>query len=790
MLKNYIKIAFRNLLKHKSYSLINILGLSLGIGSMLLIFLFSINELRYDRFHKNAEQIYQVYKQRVTPNGIQDAMDLWTPMKDELVSTYSGIEKATRIYSGNAWVEVGNETFEEHITYTDHELFEIFSFPLSEGDNAKPLTNESSIVISNEMAKRFFGNENPIGKILTLDFESDYIVSGILEEIPHNSTIQLDLVVLLSSDPNYSEYQNNWGSSFLEIFVQLSPNTNPQDIEVQFPDFIKRIWNEEVAARTNFKLLSLTELHNYSTNSNQIVFILFGIAISIIIIAVINFVNLATARSLERAKEVGIRKTLGATKSQLVKQFLGESVILSLFALALGYVLVETVLPFFNQALNTELSSSIIFTTYNLVPLLLFTFVIGLMAGIFPAFFLSKFKSSETLKGALKNKPGGIFFRKALVITQFGITTFILFGTFVIWNQLQYLKKADLGFEKAGIIVVETGLRDFADPEAAAIRISTFKNDLNNLVSVHNLSSSVSSPGQWNNSFTFAIPQNWSHDQPARVRFTYVDDAFFETYSINFLEGTNFLNTVDSVQFDKVIVNEAAIKNFGWETGLNKTIQLGRDRFADVIGVVDDYNYESLVTEVAPVLHYYRSSENGVHRNLSVKINAADIPSTLGAIQERWETYFPDRELSYSFVDQTFEQLYENQDRLAYVSGSFTIIIVLISCLGLFALTSLLVIQRTKEIGIRKTLGANVISIVRLIGLDFLSLVGLGFLIASPLAWFFMNSWLQDFAYKIDLNLTIILLCGTVLFILTVLSISYHTIKTSLQNPVESLKSE
>lgn len=790
MLKNYLKIAFRNLNKHKGYSIINILGLSLGTASMLVIVLFSVNELSYDKFHENIDHTYQVYKQRITPNGVQDAMDLWTPMKDELVSTYPAIEKAARMYVGNAWIEIDDKTFEEEVTYTDHEFFDIFSFPLSQGNTSAPLINESSIVISADMAEKFFPNVNPIGKVLTLDFETEYTVSGVMKEISDNSTIQPQLVILLRSDPTYPEYENDWGSSFLDIFVQLNPNTNPEELEAQFPDFISRIWNEDVASRTNFKLLPLAELHDYTTNSNRIVYILLGIAFSIILIAIINFINLATARSLERGKEVGVRKTLGASKTQLIKQFLGESLLLSFIALLIGTLFVELSLPFFNSAINTELSSSIIFNLTNLFLLMLFASLVGVLAGIFPAFFLSKFKSIETLKGSLKNKPGGLLFRKALIITQFGITTFILFGTTVVWNQLQYLKKADLGFDKQGIVVIETSVQDFADPEAAQVRMSTFKNSLSDISSVHSISSSASVPGRWNNAFTFIIPQDWTHEQPARVRRTFVDHSFFDTYDVRFLEGANFTNSVDSVQSDKVIVNKAALINFGWEQGLNKTIQTGRERYVNVIGVVDDYNYESLVTGVAPVLHYYRSSENGALNNLSIKISGSDISPTLTEIQNNWNTYFPGRELNYSFVDQNFELLYENQNRLAYVSGTFTLIIILISCMGLIALTSLIVIQRTKEIGIRKTLGANTGNIVRLIGSEFLVLVGFGFIIASPFAWIFMNSWLNDFAYRVDLSISLLVFSGFMLFVLTILSISYHTIKTSFLNPVESLRSE
>ncbi len=789
MLKNYIKIALRTLLKHPGYSFINIFGLSLGIASMLLIALFSINELTYDQFHENSDQIHQVYKQRITPNGIQDAMDLWSPLKTELTDTYPGIEKAARFWAGTVWVEVDEYAFEEQVTYTDQEFFEMFSFPLLYGNSSKPFENLSSVVVSKEIASRFFPGENPIGKVISIGFETDYIVTGVMDDIPVNSTLQPQIVVQLESDPEYASYESSWGGSFLDMYVLLGENASPELIESQFPDLITKIWDEEENQRTNFRLLALPEIHNYNTNSNQVVYILIGIALAIIAIAIINFVNLATARSIERGKEVGVRKSLGASRGQLIKQFLGESIAISFFAFLTSIILVEVTLPFFNQFINLELDSLWGISFTFLVALVVSTAFIGVIAGLIPAILLSKFNPSHILKGALDDTKKGFTFRKVLVSTQFGITTFILFGTMVIWSQLQHMKTTDPGFDRTGIVAIETNPRDFTDSETAVTRIATFRNELTQIAGVNAISSSVGVPGQWRNSFMFARPEGWDEDR-ARVRFTYIDHQFFDTYNVQFQEGSNFANTADSVQYEYVIINEAARKDFGWNEGLEKQIQVGREEFVRVIGVVDNYNYASLVNEVEPIVHFYRSPENLTHNVVSVKISSPDIASMLSQIQDTWSTYFPTREMSYFFIDENFEMLYQNQDRLARVSGIFTLLIIIISCLGLFALTSLIVIKKSKEIGIRKVLGANVFSIVQLLSIGFLKLVGIGFLLASPLAWLFMSTWLNNFAFRIDLSGGYLIISGVVLLILTLFTTSFYATKAATANPVDSLKTE
>lgn len=381
MLKNYLKIAFRNILKRKGYSFINVFGLSLGIAAALLLFLYAQYELSWDRFNKKAEDIYLVYKERVTPTGTQDTFDTWVPLRHELLSAYPAIEEAARTFSSDSWIEGNEKKFREAVTYTDASLFNIFSIGLQEGDPANPFPDLHSIVISREIAQKYFEDQNPIGKILRVDFEVDYVVTGVLEDIPRNSSVQMDIAVLGESSPDYDDFKNNWNSSFLNTYVLLRKGTRAGELESQFPGLITKIWDEETASRTNFKLMPLLELNDYFANSDRYAYIHIAIALIIILIACINFMNMSTARSIERAKEVGMRKALGAQRAQIIRQFLGEAVILSLIAVISGVMIAELILPYFNNLYDVELNFSLISNPGSLLILLGLTMLVGIFAG-------------------------------------------------------------------------------------------------------------------------------------------------------------------------------------------------------------------------------------------------------------------------------------------------------------------------------------------------------------------------------------------------------------------------
>ncbi|MEX2437474.1 MAG: ABC transporter permease [Candidatus Paceibacterota bacterium] len=793
MLKNYFKIAFRNLWKRKGYSLINVTGLSIGIAAALLISLYAINELSYDTFHQNSDDLYLVYKERVTPAGIQEAYDTWVPMKMELEESYPNVVRATREFTESVWIEAEGKRFQENVSYIDSQMFEMFTFPLSIGDNLNPFPSLQSIVISKTIAQKYFGNEDPMGKILRLGYERDYVVSGVLEEIPQNSTIQMDMAIQLESAGSYENIKENWGSSFLNTYVQLRKGASPSELEAQFPAFIANIWDQETAERTNFKLLPVPEMYNRFNDSDKYAYILLAIAIAIVVIACINFMNMATARSMERAREVGMRKTLGGRKSQLIMQFLGESMLITILALLAGFALGEALLPAFNKLYDLDLSLSLFENIWLLSGLAGFGVLIGLIAGSYPALFLSKFSPVEVLRGQISKKPGGLSLRRVLVVTQFAVTIIIIIGTLVMKQQVEFMRNAELGLQVDNIIAIQGSADDFGDEEDANIRLSTYKNEILKHPNVVSVASSRSLPGQLLgfNSFTFVQPEGWAADDPLRMRWTLVDHDFFNLFEINLLEGRHFRAGSETDRNEGVIINKAALDDFGWETAVGKTIHLGGDEALNVVGVVDNYHYQSLENEVEPVLHFYRPPENTAHGFISVKLGSGDLSTTLREIESKWtEIVAADMPLNYSFVDDQFDQLYQIQDRLVTVSGFFSLFAIMIASLGLFALASLMVSQRTKEIGIRKVLGATVAKIMLMVSKDFVLMVLAGFFIAVPIAWYLMTNWLREFAYRINPGIEIFLAGGLCALIVAIVTVSVHAIKAAKMNPVESLRSE
>lgn len=794
MIKNYIKIAFRNIGKRKGYSLINIGGLGIGIAAAILISLYAINELTYDSFHENSDDIYMVYKERITPTGTQDTYDTWVPLKIELEETYPNVIGAARTFTQDVWMEAEGKKFREEVVYTDPELFEMFSFPLKNSIETS-FPSLQSIVISEEIAQKYFGNENPVGKVFRLAYERDYVVSGVLKEIPQNSSIQIGMAIQLESAGSYEDVKENWGSSFLETYIQLEESSTPSELEAQFPAFITKIWDEETAGRTNFKLLPVTEMYNRFNDSDKYSYILLGIAIAIILIACINFMNMATARSLERVREVGMRKALGGQRSQLILQFLSESTLIVFISLLVGVCIAELILPAFNNLYDLQLSLNILENVQALSILAAGGILLGLISGSYPAFFLSKFSSSEVLRGHFSKKPGGFTLRRVLVTTQFAVTIVIIISTLVIRDQVQFMKNADLGLQKENIIAIERSADDFEDAEQATLRLNTFKEEIRNHRNVVSVASSRAMPGQQFsfNSFLFARPEGWTDESPLRMRWTVVDHEFFSLYDIDLIEGRSFREGAETDMENGVIINRAALEDFGWETAVGKTVGLGSsgNDMRSVVGVVENYNYQSLENEVAPILHFYSPSDSGSQDVISVRIAESDVNATLAYIESEWQDIVAaEMPINYVFVDQQFEQMYETQDRLVAVAGSFSILAIVIAALGLLGLASLMVKQRTQEIGIRKVLGASIAEIILLISRNYMLLVIAGFIVAVPIAWILMSNWIQDFAYRVDLRTGVFLIGGMAAFLIALITVTAQAFKAAMLNPAESLRSE
>ena len=793
MIKNYLKIALRNLIKFKFYSFINIAGLAAGIASVILIFLFIRNELTYDTFHKNADDIYLVQKYRTTALGLKILNDTWIPLLKEMKADYPQIKNGTRLFDDDIWIEYEGKKFKEDVTFADPSILNVFSFPLTTQDTANPLKERHSIVISIDIAKKYFGNENPIGKTLKIDFDNDYTVRGVFDDIPKNSSIPMDILANFESaiDPSNEKLNNNWNGAFLYTYIQLKNNVKPADLESQLPVMVKKIWGEDGPNGTKqlkLKLLPLTDLHNDENNTRTFAYILICIAAAIILIASFNFVNLSTARSLERVREIGMRKVLGAGKNQLIKQFLGESLLLSIVSLLLGIGLAELLLPSLNKIYNIDLTFNYFnpITFFVLMGICLF---IGIFSGAYPAFLLSKFPAVDSVNGVVNRSGGGSFVRNTLVVVQFAITIFLLIGTAIVLDQTEYMKNHNVNFQKKNIVVIPVALSDFADRENGKNKIDLFKEEIIKNSSIVNVSSAMSVPGDITNANVFAWPEGWTSSDPLRMRITAIDENFLKLYKIPIIEGRNFSKDLPTDKDNGIILNESAMKDMGWQTAVGKKVKIGKKNYT-VVGVVKDYNTESLELEVRPLIHFYRTTESSANKFISVKINTSAVSSTISFLKSKWQLIDPERDFRYFFMDENFNRLFASQERMAKVVGYFSIIAIIIACLGLLGLASYNVVRRTKEIGIRKTLGATVSNIFVLVSKRFILLVLAANLFAFPLAWYLMNKWLQEFAFRTTISLTPFILSGLITLIIAWLSISFIAVKAALTNPVNSLRYE
>ena len=789
MIRSYILLAIRNLVKRKGYSAINIVGLSVGFAAVIVIFFYAHHELSYDRFHADGERIYQVYKERLTPTGTQVTRDTWLPLADRLEQEFPAVEEAVRMWDQNSWVRYENRRFQEVVTYADPSLFDVFSFPLESGDAAAVAADPHAAVISTEVASRYFGHANPIGQVIRIDNEVDYTVKGVLAPIPSNSTIQLELVVPVTSVPGYAEGADDWGGSFLFTYVLLDDAGGAPNLEAQFPALIRNIWDDEVASRTNFKLEPLFDLQNALSGNRRYAYILIGIALVILLIASINFMNLATARSLERAREIGMRKVLGAHRRQVMLQFISESTVLAAASLVVGFLLAYAVIPLFNDLYGIELGVDLAAMPYLPAGLLALAVFVGVAAGSYPAFFVSRFKPVRTLKGAMKASRGGVNLRRGLVVTQFALAIALIALTLVMRNQLSFLQNAELKFDGENVIVVPVAASDYDDPDAAATRLVTFEQEILRSPDVLSVSAASHSPGRWSGWFTFARPEGWGDQDPLRVRMSFVDANYFDTYGIELIEGRDFDAEIASDVDGAVIVNESALASFGWQSGLGRTVRRGDTDYA-IVGVTRDYHFDSLREEISPVLHFYRPPENQVHNFVAARVRPGGAQAALAAISDAWSRLDADRALPFEFVDRTFAALYEQEQRLISVTGGFTLLAIFIACLGLLGLASWSVTQRMKEVGIRKVLGASAGSVVLLLSKEFLRLVLMALVVATPLAFLAASRWLEGFAYRIELSPLTFVVAGGAALIIATFTVSLMALRAALADPVNTLRYE
>lgn len=791
MFKNYLKVAFRSLLRHKGYTFINIFGLTVGLCAALLILLYAQSELTYDRFHTKAENIYMVYKERITPTGTQETYDTWAPTWEALKEDYSQIVNGTRVIEQGLWVEVNGERFNESTTLTDKSYFDLFDFKLKEGNRKTILSNRNEAILSQDLAERLFPGENAIGKTIEVpSLENQYIVSGILDEVPYNSYLQPNLIIPVQSHPQFEGIAGSWGSSFLETYIQVEPGTDIPQLEASFEDFITKIWDAQTAETTNFKLLNMLDIYDRFNDNRQYAYILLIVAVGILLIAAINFMNLATARSMERSREAGMRKVLGALRPQLIIQYLTESLAITFISLFLGLLLASLVLPKFNSYYEVGLNANFWQEPANLIVILSIGLIIGLSSGLYPAFYLTSLKSVDTLKGkVLKTNGLGKFIRNGLVVLQFMFSTLLIVGTLVVGKQVKYMKNKDMAFDKENLLVLPIRVDDFPNEEQGVNQLGSLRNALRDHSSITSLTATSSIPGNFPGRFTFVVPDGFTPEERLRMRLTYVDHNFFSSMKINFVEGRDFIPNSEQDRGGSAIVNKAAFDAFGWQNIEEKFLNFGSTKIK-VIGVVDDYNFESLANEVAPIIHFYRPPENGVHAFTVARVAPGRTADALKVAQEQWEAALPSVPFDYYFIDEQFQQQYESEDRLTGAISTFSMVAIVIATMGLLGLSSLITAQRTKEIGIRKVLGASVMSIMALLSKRFTLLIGIAFMLTIPLATILLNNWLSDFAYRINLGVMVFLVALLGTLFVAIAAISLQTAKAALANPIKSMRYE
>jgi len=787
MIKNYLKIAFRNILKHKAYSFINILGLAGSIAITVLILFYAKSVLTYDQFHEDSDQIYFMYRNRATENGRMDVFDTWYPLVDVAKQEFPSIEEGTRMVSvGNTWVEKSDKRFEQSLTYADSNFFDVFSFPIIEGDPKTALDDMNNVIISNEIAKKFFGNESAIGKTLTFGFSTERVVTAVLGEIPPNSSYTFDCIAPMN-DAMITGWMgdNHWRGSFCDSFIKLRKDADVEELKSQLNVLMEKYVVEQ--EQGNFLILPIKDYYDKMTGQAKYANIMLLVALGILLIAIINFTNLATAQSLLRTKEVGVRKVLGANRSRLVSQFMGESIIMSLIALILGGLLAELFLPKFNQLIGMELD--IIYTPLNLAVIVGIGLLVGIISGSYPAFFISKLQANNIFKG--QKVSGKMSLRNVLVSLQFVLAITLMSSVGIIMQQINFMKSHDLNFDQDNVMVIPLSIRDFEDPQAALPRVVSFRNELKNIAGVERVTGSSSVPGNYRRSFTLFLPKGKEDMPPLDWQVAVIDHEFFDTYGVNMIEGRSYIQGSQN-DFDRgVILNRTALEQIGWESIEGKQLLFPRSREElDIIGVVEDFNVQSLREPVQPLVHYYGGDSARSYRFISVKLNPESRESALAAIADTWDKMDFGQTYEYYFPAERFKDLYETEESIASVLTYAMGFAIIIACLGLYALASFSVMLKTKEIAIRKVLGASISKIIGSFSKKYLLMVLAAAAPAIALSWYGMTNWLQDFAYRIDIGPAVYLIAILGAVTIAFLTVSYHALKAGFTNPVENLKEE
>lgn len=791
MYKNYIKISLRSMARYKGYTMLNVLGLTVGLTSFILTTLYVQNELAYDRFHKNGDNIYRLLiVNNTSGNTGNETAGPWAPaMTKEL----PGVDNFVRIISfGRSLFSVGDKQFyESNGVLVDSSYFDFFNTTFLYGDQSQSLVKPFSMVLSESLAVKYFGQDNPIGKIIKLDSRREYTVTGVykIEQKPTN--FKFDYLASFDSHDNW--FKTDWVIQNYTSFLILNPNSQINDIENKFTPWLNSHLPEGEETDLGIHLQPLRDVHLYSGFGSQPdnirnIYIFAAIGTFILLIAIINFINLVTAQSSRRAKEVGIRKVIGARKSQLMNQFLSEAIILVIISIFVAAVIVTITLPFFNILSGKQLQFDIINNPQILITLFIITVITGLLAGTYPSFVLTRYKPVDVFKGKLSFFNHKQLLSKVLIIVQFSLSIILVSSTLIVFKQLNYIQNKKLGFEKDHVLMVPLqNVRGLTKIEALTNQFLQNQNVLSISASASRLGG-----GDWGMPFKY---EGSKDEQPMFNRFMVIDDKYLETLGVRLLEGRNFSSDITSDKENSYLVNQAFVDATGWEDPIGKTVQMprrnndGTTTWVDgnVIGVVEDFNYRSLHTAISPIVLGFKPDWMSL---LYVKTSGENVQSTITDLNNKWRNFVSDLPFDYSFLDQSFNDLYTKEQQLSKMVTLFSGIAIFLACMGLFSLSAFMAEQKTKEIGLRKIMGASISSIIFLFSKGFLILVLISIIIATPIAWYYNYKWLDSFAYRIDPDIFLFGFAGLSAMVIAFITVSLQSLKIAYANPVDSLRQE
>ncbi len=805
MLNNLIKHSIRSFKRQRAYVIINILGLSIGIACSLLIALFVINEASYDKFNVKKERIFRVILNGKI--GGQEITGAYTPaiMGPTIPKEFPEVEDFLRMDGhGPTVVEFEKKIFTDNdIVQADSSFFNFFSIPVLKGDAKSLLNGPHKVVLSETMAKKIFGNVNPINKIIKIGNDSvGFVVMGVMGDVPENSHFRASMITSFMTNPRSKDQV--WMNNSFSLYLLLKPHSSNITVDAKFKDLIVKYVGPEVQKylgisieefikkgnKYRFFLQKLTDIHldntiqgGFKAPSDPKYLIIFGsIAILIVVIAAINFMNLATAQASRRAKEVGIKKIGGSTRGMLITQFLSESLILSFVSLIFAILFIKLSLPYFNNLLGTRLTLELSSGWYKIPALLLFTVIVGIMAGSYPAFFLSSFNPYEVLKGNAKSSTSNGRLRRVLVVFQFAVSILLIVGTLIMNKQIKYMLNKDVGFNKEQLIVIERA-------DVLGNKLKSFKENVKRIPGIVNIASSTAIPGRTNNTNGYMIEGR--KDETFLMASSWVDYDFLATYGMTLLSGRPF-NESFSTDKDACIINESAVKNFSItdleKTRVQKPGEKGPENIS-IIGVVKNFNFESLRNPIQPYILLLQD-ENNTWGYISVRLLASNYTATINEIEKIWKDYASNTPLQYYFLDADFEKMYSQEKQNAKMAVIFAILAIFIASLGLFGLTSYTVEQRTKEIGVRKAMGSSIAGIYVEISKEVVILVSISALIAWPVIYYYAGKWLENFYYRINLGVFSFIAGLTIALGIAILTISYRIMKAASVNPAQSLKYE